>query len=123
MTWFVAKLSFRRRPESSAAKQKAALRRLFCSGEPDYFEAALAAPEADAAAAVAELLAAAALEAASEADEAAAAGAGAGAAAGAGAGAGAGASVLLQAERAAAATRVASASDFFISGFLLGERL
>ena len=43
------------------------------------------------------------------------AGAGAGAAAGAGAGAGAGSSFLPQAARAAAATRVARTSDFFIS--------
>jgi hypothetical protein len=88
----------------------------------DYFDAAL---EADEAAADAELAASAALEAALEAAsaaaEAAGAGAGAGAAAGAGAGAGAGASVLLQAVRAAAATRVASASDFFISDFLKGR--
>ena len=67
----------------------------------DYFDAAEAADEAASAAA-----------------EAAGAGAGAGAAAGAGAGAGAGASVLPQADRAAAATRVARTSDFFISGSL-----
>jgi len=43
------------------------------------------------------------------------AGAGAGSGAAAGAGAGAGSSVLLQAASAAAATRVARTSDFFIS--------
>jgi hypothetical protein len=48
------------------------------------------------------------------------AGAGAGAAAGAGAGAGAGSSFLPQAARAAAATRVARTSDFFISVSFLG---
>jgi hypothetical protein len=86
----------------------------------DYFEAALEAAAAELLAAAAELLAAAAELLAASADaEAAGAGAGAGAAAGAGAGAGAGSSFLPQADRAAAATRVARTSDFFISGFLL----
>jgi hypothetical protein len=48
------------------------------------------------------------------------AGAGAGAGAAAGAGAGAGSSFLPQAARAAAATRVARTSDFFISVSFLG---
>jgi hypothetical protein len=79
--------------------------------EIDYFDAADAAPEAAGAAIEAE----AAAEAVSAAAEAAGAGAGAGAAAGAGAGAGAGSSFLPQADRAAAAIRVARTSDFFIS--------
>jgi hypothetical protein len=87
----------------------------------DYFEAAEA---AGIAAEAASLAAGAAAEAAPEAASAAgaAAGAGAGAAAGAGAGAGAGSSFLPQAARAAAATRVARTSDFFISGFLDGRK-
>jgi hypothetical protein len=76
----------------------------------DYFDAVEAAAEA---AAADDEAAAADAEAASAAAE--AAGAGAGAAAGAGAGAGAGSSFLPQADRAAAATRVARTSDFFIS--------
>jgi hypothetical protein len=75
-------------------------------------EAALAAAEA----------ASAAADAAPAAASADGAGAGAGAAAGAGAGAGAGSSFLPQAASAAAAIRVASKSDFFISIFLfLGQ--
>ena len=87
----------------------------------DYFEAAADAAEA---AAAAESAAAdaepAAAEAAADDVSAAGAGAGAGSAAGAGAGAGAGSSFLPQAARAAAATRVARTSDFFISVSFLG---
>jgi multidrug resistance efflux pump len=104
--------------------QKAARGRPLLSGTPAiYFEAALEAAVAALEAAAAELAASDALEAALEAASAAAeaAGAGAGAAAGAGAGAGAGSSFLPQADRAAAATRVARTSDFFISGFLIGD--
>jgi hypothetical protein len=97
------------------------MRNRACATFRDYFEAAEAAAEA---ASEALLAAAAAPEAAAEAASAAAeaAGAGAGAAAGAGAGAGAGSSFLPQADRAAAATRVARTSDFFISGSLWEER-
>jgi hypothetical protein len=92
--------------------------------KPDYFvaEAAAAAPEAAMAAPEAALAAPAAAAAAAPASEAAAAGAGAGAAAGAGAGAGAGSSFLPQAASAAAAIRVASTSDFFISNPFVGEK-
>jgi predicted lipid-binding transport protein (Tim44 family) len=109
--------------------QKAARRRLLLTGrKPDYFaaeaeaEAAVAEAEAAVAEAEAALAAPAAAAAAAPASEAAAAGAGAGAAAGAGAGAGAGSSFLPQAASAAAAIRVASTSDFFISEFLCGRK-
>ncbi len=102
--------------------------------------ASIAPVAADAAPLAASAVAAMAPEAAPIADEAApmaaeaapiaasAAGAGAGAGAGAAAGAGAGAAgaggaaFSPQAAKATAATRVASASDFFISGFLLGGK-
>src|SRR5512132_4144819 len=87
----------------------------------DDVPAAVAALAADAEAAPA---AAEAAPAAAEAAPAAASaeGVGAGAAAGAGAGAGAGSSFLPQAASAAAAIKVASKSDFFISSFLLSDR-
>jgi hypothetical protein len=81
--------------------------------------AAVEVPLDDEAAVAAAEAASAAADAAASADG---AGAGAGAAAGAGAGAGAGSSFLPQAASAAAAIRVASKSDFFISIFLfLGQ--
>jgi hypothetical protein len=105
-------------------KKKAARRRLSHQHVPNYLGALPAAP---AGAAAEDEAAPAAAEAASAGAEAApvaasAEGAGAGAAAGAGAGAGAGSSFLPQAASAAAAIKVASKSDFFISDFLLAER-
>lgn len=92
------------------------------------FAASLAASTAEPAAEAAAVAAPAAAEAAptapaaaAEAASLAASTAGATAAAGAGAGAGAGSSFLPQAARAAAAIRVASTSDFFISSFLNGR--